>query len=119
MAIGGESKTVYTLGEIVPEAAVLLSVIAARRALSSNNRGLRRASGGSRMGVQPERHSSINWRKSSYSADQGDCVETATQSASVLVRDSKDYHGLVLEMAVTQWKCLLAHIKDRSDKCAP
>ena len=31
----------------------------------------------------------INWRKSSYSGDQGNCVEVGNAPAAVLVRDTK------------------------------
>ncbi|MFB7335921.1 DUF397 domain-containing protein [Streptomyces adustus] len=39
----------------------------------------------------------IQWRKSSYSSDQGgNCVEVAETSATVAVRDSKNPAGPVL-----------------------
>ncbi|MER7193592.1 DUF397 domain-containing protein [Streptomyces flaveolus] len=42
----------------------------------------------------------IQWRKSSYSGDQGgDCVEVAELPAAVAVRDSKDPAGPVLALA--------------------
>jgi hypothetical protein len=41
----------------------------------------------------------IQWRKSSYSGDQGgDCVEVASLPPSVAVRDSKDPAGPVLAL---------------------
>lgn len=64
------------------------------------------------MGVQPERGSANNWRKSSYSADQGNCVEMATQPSTVLVRDSSDLDSRVLEMTMTQWELFLARTKN-------
>ncbi|MDH6543247.1 DUF397 domain-containing protein [Streptomyces sp. SPB4] len=39
------------------------------------------------------------WRKSSYSADQGDCVEVASQPALVAVRDSKNPDGPVFTVS--------------------
>jgi hypothetical protein len=45
------------------------------------------------------------WRKSSYSSGNGgDCVETASSVAGVLVRDSKDPHGPVPSFAPGQWR---------------
>ena len=42
----------------------------------------------------------IQWRKSSYSGDQGgDCVEVAELAVAVAVRDSKDPAGPVLALA--------------------
>ncbi|MFF0887788.1 DUF397 domain-containing protein [Streptomyces sp. NPDC003456] len=42
----------------------------------------------------------MQWRKSSYSSDQGgQCLEVAeTPEATVAVRDSKDPHGPVLTL---------------------
>jgi hypothetical protein len=45
------------------------------------------------MPTQPAQHSTLNWRKSSASADAGECVEVATSGRSVLVRDSHDQSG--------------------------
>lgn len=63
------------------------------------------------MSVRPESRFSFKWRKSSYSADTGDCVEIATQNAYVLVRDSNDHNGPKLEVASTQWEHFLARIR--------
>ncbi len=52
------------------------------------------------------------WRKSSYSAYNGSCVETARLPSSVLVRDSKDPDGPRLEFTATQWRAFLAAVKD-------
>ena len=45
------------------------------------------------MGVRTGRYSSFAWRKSSYSADQGNCVEITTGRTLVLVRDSQERSG--------------------------
>jgi hypothetical protein len=63
------------------------------------------------MGVKPGPHFCFKWRKSSYSADQGNCIEIATQNACVLVRDSNDHNGPVLEVASAQWENFLACIR--------
>ncbi|MFD8272948.1 DUF397 domain-containing protein [Streptomyces flaveolus] len=50
----------------------------------------------------------IQWRKSSYSGDQGgECVEVAELPAAVAVRDSKDPTGPVLALAPTAYATFL------------
>ncbi|WP_433476110.1 DUF397 domain-containing protein [Spirillospora sp. CA-142024] len=49
----------------------------------------------------------LNWRKSSASKDQDDCVEVASQGSSVLVRDSRNRSAGVLALGPAQWKALL------------
>jgi hypothetical protein len=63
------------------------------------------------MGIKPGPHFCFNWRTSSYSADQGDCVEIASQFTYVLVRDSKEHNGPILEMSSAQWEQFLARIR--------
>jgi hypothetical protein len=63
------------------------------------------------MSVQSEPHFSLNWRKSTYSADQGNCVEIAAYITCVLARDSNDHNGAVLEMTMAQWEQFLASIR--------
>lgn len=46
------------------------------------------------------------WRTSSYSAGNGDCVEVASLPAEVLVRDTKDRSGGVLSFTPDQWRAL-------------
>ena len=43
------------------------------------------------------------WHKSSYSGDQGACVEVATATDAVAVRDSKDPSGPVLVFPAAAW----------------
>lgn len=46
----------------------------------------------------------LTWRKSSYSGNNGgQCVEVAT-NGPVLVRDSNDPHGAVLEFTPESWR---------------
>ena len=55
-----------------------------------------------------------NWRKSSYSTQNGSCVEIARTpgAASVAVRDSQDPHSPVLTFTATDWRAFLGQIKD-------
>ena len=48
-----------------------------------------------------------NWRKSTYSGDQGACVELATVPNLVAVRDSKDPAGPVLAFTRREWTAFL------------
>jgi hypothetical protein len=65
-------------------------------------------SGGGRGGWLAEsgKHS-IAWRKSAAS-NSGGCVEVAVHNGSVLVRDSMNPVGAVLEFSPTAWSAFLA-----------
>lgn len=52
------------------------------------------------------------WRTSSHSGGNGNCVEIgADAEAQVLVRDTKDRHGRVLEFATEPWQRFIAQVK--------
>ncbi|WP_214413112.1 DUF397 domain-containing protein [Sphaerisporangium fuscum] len=53
-----------------------------------------------------------SWRKSSFSADAGECVEVASNLPGVVgVRDSKDLAGSALTCAPGEWATFLSGIK--------
>ena len=54
-----------------------------------------------------------NWRKSTYSTQNGSCVEVARTpgATAVAVRDSQDPHGPTLTFTATDWQAFLRHIK--------
>jgi hypothetical protein len=54
----------------------------------------------------------MDWRKSNYSSNQGNCVEVATGSPGVVaVRDSKDPDGPVLVFTTAEWQSFGAVVK--------
>ncbi|MDI2031481.1 DUF397 domain-containing protein [Saccharopolyspora sp. TS4A08] len=55
--------------------------------------------------------SNATWRKSSYSADAGQCVEVAITSTAVGIRDSKNPHAAHLTTAPAQWAAFLTTLK--------
>ena len=53
-----------------------------------------------------------NWRKSSYSGDNGGaCVEIASSADAVLVRDTTDRSGPVVTFTADAWRAFTATIK--------
>jgi len=61
-----------------------------------------------------------NWRKSSYSTQNGSCVEVArTPSATaVAIRDSQDPYGPALTFSASDWRDFLHHIKHSQPRSA-
>ena len=56
----------------------------------------------------------LSWYKSSYSGPEGgECVEVATASATVHVRDSKDRQGPVLRFSPAEWSAFVSYAAAR------
>jgi len=54
----------------------------------------------------------MEWRKSTYSTGSGgDCVETASQTGTVMVRDTANRAGETLVIAAPAWKRLTATLR--------
>ncbi|MFI6966876.1 DUF397 domain-containing protein [Streptomyces sp. NPDC050255] len=53
--------------------------------------------------------SELDWLKSSYSGDQGNCVEVATHPHAIHVRDSKDLTVPALTLSPAAWAAFLQH----------
>lgn len=56
----------------------------------------------------------MDWRKATYSGSNGSCVETATGTGTVLVRDTTDRDGGTLAFGVSAWGTFMAGIKSQS-----
>ena len=55
------------------------------------------------------------WRKSSYSGNEGACVEVADNlPGAVGVRDSKHVAGPLLTFSVAHWNSFVEFVKDSS-----
>lgn len=63
------------------------------------------------MAAQPDWNSTLTWRKSSASVGAGECVEVAKSGMSVLIRDSRDRSGPVLEYTASQWLGFVRRVK--------
>jgi hypothetical protein len=64
------------------------------------------------MTTQPNRESTLVWRKSRASGANGGCVEVAALESSVLVRDSRDRLGTRLTFTPAQWRGFVRSVKD-------
>lgn len=53
----------------------------------------------------------IQWQKSSYSGNTGNCVEVAVAGHVVAVRDSKDPGGPHLAFAPYEWQAFALEVK--------
>jgi hypothetical protein len=53
----------------------------------------------------------MNWRTSSYSTGNGECVEAGGNEGTVLVRDTKDRQGFTLSVSASVWSEFTSAIK--------
>ena len=53
----------------------------------------------------------MNWRTSTRSTGNGECVEAASTKGTILVRDTKDRHGRTLTVSATAWTKFTSTIK--------
>lgn len=58
-----------------------------------------------------ENWGTLAWRKSSRCEDAG-CIEIASKEDRVLVRDSKDCSGPVLQFALPEWDAFLNGVRN-------
>lgn len=52
------------------------------------------------------------WRTSSYSGSSNNCIQAATSSPGIALRDSKNPHGPVLTITSRAWRDFIQAIKD-------
>lgn len=50
------------------------------------------------------------WRKSSFSGENGGCVEVAWPQRGVAVRDSKNTDGPTMAFPMEEWRAFLANL---------
>jgi hypothetical protein len=53
----------------------------------------------------------LTWRKAKRSMNNGDCVEVAPANRQVLIRDSMDQDGPVVQYSEISWRSFLADAK--------
>jgi hypothetical protein len=64
-----------------------------------------------RMPVPEDGHENLNWRKATLSLNHGACAEVANGRGIVMMRDSKDPQGPVLEYSGNSWRFFVASAK--------
>lgn len=52
-----------------------------------------------------------DWRTSSYSGEQGNCVEVAGDGGTVLIRDTLDRGGPVLAVPASAWAVFARQVR--------
>ncbi len=61
--------------------------------------------------MTPQQLATLQWRKSSFSKQNGNCVELAQlPTGGVAVRDSKDPHGPALQFTRAEWVAFTAGV---------
>jgi hypothetical protein len=53
----------------------------------------------------------VNWRKSTHSLSNGNCVEVGTGQGTIAVRDSTDPDGPAIDLSPHAWTTFTAHLK--------
>ncbi len=63
------------------------------------------------MFLSPDSAMPVNWRKSTYSGQSGNCAEAASGGGAVLVRDTQDRGGPVLVVGAAAWARFTASLR--------
>ncbi|HEX5301908.1 MAG TPA: DUF397 domain-containing protein [Streptosporangiaceae bacterium] len=64
------------------------------------------------MATQRNPKPTLIWRKSRASGGGGECIEVAGSGFSVLVRDTRDKFGVILEFDQVQWRSFVSRVKN-------
>ncbi len=63
------------------------------------------------MSDAEKKHHATEWRKALRSTGNGECVEVASRTNQILMRDSKEPNGVTLNCGLHGWGRLVAAIK--------
>lgn len=69
---------------------------------------------GRKYGMQAPDMSRANWRKSSYSGSNGNCIEAASVGSRIVIRDSKAPEDRRLAFPSTTWRAFATDLKRRA-----
>lgn len=62
----------------------------------------------------------LNWRKATHSMNNGACVEAASVAGTVVVRDSQDLRGPIVQYPSSAWHTFVGNARTgRFDALAP
>jgi Domain of unknown function (DUF397) len=53
----------------------------------------------------------MEWRKSTYSVENGNCVEVAS-AGTVMIRDTQDRDGMTLSVPAPAWRAFTAEVQE-------
>ena len=63
------------------------------------------------MSLTYDEFNRLNWRKTKYSMNGGNCVEVASTAGIVVIRDSKDPRGPLLQYSRDSWRSFLGEAR--------
>ena len=58
----------------------------------------------------------MNWRKSTYSLSNGNCVEVGAEPALVAIRDSQDPDGPVINVSPGEWAMFTEYVRHATSR---
>jgi Domain of unknown function (DUF397) len=67
--------------------------------------------GGNPMAISNPEINDLQWQKARRSVNNGACVEVASVSRQIFVRDSQDQNGPTMRYSKASWKVFLADVK--------
>jgi hypothetical protein len=61
--------------------------------------------------VAADRTLPVDWRKSSYSTENGNCAEAAAAAGNVMIRDTQDRNGVTLAIPARAWRTFAGRLR--------